>query len=285
MMCMPGHACSNDLLHAAHMCAGAALAGALAAYVLRQDSLDEPLVPEAVTAALQEQAERAAEGAAAAVGEQLEEGTHLVNWSNTHECRPKRFAQPETVEELEAIVADAHAKGASISCTVQWHACMRTLKQHACRSAAPLKSSLKGRVPHSPVCPGEKLRVMGSGLSPNGLPFSDEGILSLALLDRQAALLCCHALCKGTKRYLASHIPLLWQGEVRGPAAAAHHSRGRHPRGAGGAALPCSMLHACMLHLFLVCSLSDVLCCSAACHLMSACPLRRSWWRSCASTA
>jgi hypothetical protein len=31
---------------------------------------------------------------------------------------------------------------------------------------------------------------MGSGLSPNGLPFSDEGVLSLALLDRQAG---CHA--------------------------------------------------------------------------------------------
>ena len=36
---------------------------------------------------------------------------------------------------------------------------------------------------------GEKLRVMGSGLSPNGLPFSDEGVLSLALLDRSAAVL------------------------------------------------------------------------------------------------
>ena len=31
---------------------------------------------------------------------------------------------------------------------------------------------------------GEKLRVMGSGLSPNGLPFSEEGVLSLALLDK-----------------------------------------------------------------------------------------------------
>ncbi|EIE19735.1 L-galactono-1,4-lactone dehydrogenase-like protein [Coccomyxa subellipsoidea C-169] len=66
---------------------------------------------------------------------------HLVNWSNTHECRPKRFYQPETQEELEAIVREAHEKG-------------------------------------------EKLRCMGSGLSPNGLPFSDEGIVSLALLDK-----------------------------------------------------------------------------------------------------
>ena len=30
---------------------------------------------------------------------------------------------------------------------------------------------------------GEKLRCMGSGLSPNGLPFSGEGVVSLALLD------------------------------------------------------------------------------------------------------
>ena len=37
-----------------------------------------------------------------------------------------------------------------------------------------------------PVRAGEKLRVMGSGLSPNGLPFSDEGVLSLALMDRSA---------------------------------------------------------------------------------------------------
>ena len=33
------------------------------------------------------------------------------------------------------------------------------------------------------VLAGEKLRCMGSGLSPNGLPFSGEGVVSLALLD------------------------------------------------------------------------------------------------------
>jgi hypothetical protein len=118
---------------AAHVCTGAALAGALAAYVLRQDIEDEPLVPEAITEALQERAERAAEGAAAAVGggAEEEEGTHLVNWSSTHECRPKRFAQPETVEELEAIVADAHAKGAVIGMP----ACMHAPQRHACCNA------------------------------------------------------------------------------------------------------------------------------------------------------
>ena len=87
-------------------CLGAALAGAFAAYALRQDMNREPLVPEAVTEALGERLSTAAEGLLDA-----DEGNHLVNWSNTHECRPKRFHQPETPEELEAIVADAHAKG------------------------------------------------------------------------------------------------------------------------------------------------------------------------------
>ena len=36
---------------------------------------------------------------------------HLVNWSNTHECHPKRYYEPESVEELERIVAEAHEKG------------------------------------------------------------------------------------------------------------------------------------------------------------------------------
>lgn len=42
-----------------------------------------------------------------------EEEEHLlVNWSGTHECRPRMLAQPESLEELEALVADAHAAGA-----------------------------------------------------------------------------------------------------------------------------------------------------------------------------
>ena len=44
--------------------------------------------------------------------EDYENEHHIVNWSETHECRPKRFYQPETHEELEALVAEAHAKGA-----------------------------------------------------------------------------------------------------------------------------------------------------------------------------
>ena len=37
--------------------------------------------------------------------------------------------------------------------------------------------------PRNLLWSGEKLRCMGSGLSPNGLPFSQEGVVSLALLD------------------------------------------------------------------------------------------------------
>ena len=40
---------------------------------------------------------------------------HLVNWSNTHECHPKRYYEPETVEELEHIVAEAHEKGLALA--------------------------------------------------------------------------------------------------------------------------------------------------------------------------
>lgn len=39
---------------------------------------------------------------------------HLVNWSNTHECHPKRYYEPESVEELERIVAEAHEKGETL---------------------------------------------------------------------------------------------------------------------------------------------------------------------------
>ena len=50
--------------------------------------------------------------AAAATSEQIQQ---LVNWSGTHQIRPKRFFQPEPIEEVEDIVRDAHAKG-SMQC-------------------------------------------------------------------------------------------------------------------------------------------------------------------------
>lgn len=36
---------------------------------------------------------------------------HLVNWSGTHECQVQRFYQPETLEQLEATVKQAHTTG------------------------------------------------------------------------------------------------------------------------------------------------------------------------------
>lgn len=37
---------------------------------------------------------------------------HLVNWSGTHEVAVKRMYHPETLKELEALVAAAHTSGA-----------------------------------------------------------------------------------------------------------------------------------------------------------------------------
>mmetsp|Transcript_18685 Transcript_18685/g.56485 ORF Transcript_18685/g.56485 Transcript_18685/m.56485 type:complete len:605 (-) Transcript_18685:704-2518(-) len=73
-----------------------------------------------------------------------EEGAHLVNWSGTHEVHPRRLYQPETLEELQAIVAGHHQRG-------------------------------------------EKLRPVGSALSPNGLGFADGGegdMVSCSLMDK-----------------------------------------------------------------------------------------------------
>ena len=60
-------------------------------------------------------------GPADAAGDKDEDEEHLlVNWSGTHECRPRVLAQPESLEELEALVADAHAAGtAAAVCSVR----------------------------------------------------------------------------------------------------------------------------------------------------------------------
>uniref|UniRef100_A0A061QTN3 L-galactono-1,4-lactone dehydorogenase n=1 Tax=Tetraselmis sp. GSL018 TaxID=582737 RepID=A0A061QTN3_9CHLO len=68
-------------------------------------------------------------------------GAHLVNWSGTHEVTPQRLYQPETLEELERIVAEAHNEG-------------------------------------------RKIRAVGSGLSPNGIAFSEQCMISMGLLDK-----------------------------------------------------------------------------------------------------
>jgi L-galactono-1,4-lactone dehydrogenase len=65
----------------------------------------------------------------------------IVNWSGTHHCQPKRLYQPETHEQVEAIVEEA----------------------------ARTKT---------------KLRCIGSGLSPNGIAFDSDGMISLSLMDK-----------------------------------------------------------------------------------------------------
>jgi len=67
--------------------------------------------------------------------------------SNTHEVSTARYFQPESIAELEALVAEAHAKR-------------------------------------------QKLRPVGSGLSPNGLGFSGGGMVNLALCDKARPLAC-----------------------------------------------------------------------------------------------
>ena len=94
------------------MLVGAALAGAAAVYLSGQGK-------DSVVADVAE-----------ATDEQLQQ---LVNWSGTHRIRPKRFFQPETTQEVEDIVKDAHEKGKLL--------CQRLLL---------LRMGLRALVPRSP---------------------------------------------------------------------------------------------------------------------------------------
>lgn len=65
----------------------------------------------------------------------------IVNWSATHSVETMKLHQPESIAELEALVASAHASG-------------------------------------------RKLRVLGSAISPNGIGFSSDEMVTLSLCDR-----------------------------------------------------------------------------------------------------
>lgn len=69
------------------------------------------------------------------------ENEELVNWSGTHSCLVKKLYQPESSEQVEAIVSQANA----------------------------------GK---------QKIRCVGSALSPNGISFEEEGMMSLSLMDK-----------------------------------------------------------------------------------------------------
>eukprot|EP00249_Psilotum_nudum_P019764 c27407_g1_i2 orf=207-1967(-) len=78
----------------------------------------------------------------AKVDQKVGSDEHVVtNWSGTHVARTKVCIQPESLEELEAVVVDANSKR-------------------------------------------QKLRPVGSGLSPNGIGLSDDGMVNLALMDK-----------------------------------------------------------------------------------------------------
>lgn len=68
------------------------------------------------------------------------ESQDLLNWSATHQVTTSRYFQPETIDELKAIVNHAHQTR-------------------------------------------QKLRPVGSALSPNGLSFSPDGMINLANMD------------------------------------------------------------------------------------------------------
>ncbi|XP_068658486.1 L-galactono-1,4-lactone dehydrogenase 2, mitochondrial [Aristolochia californica] len=72
----------------------------------------------------------------------LPEDLHIVsNWSGTREVQTRVFLQPENLQELEKIVADANEKR-------------------------------------------QKIRPVGSGLSPNGIALQRGGMVNLALMDK-----------------------------------------------------------------------------------------------------
>ena len=76
------------------VCPGAAIAGALGAGAISWEMVHH-------------HSNFKDEGAA----EGTDDSNVLVNWSSTHECRPKEFHQPETTQEVEALVSKAHDAG------------------------------------------------------------------------------------------------------------------------------------------------------------------------------
>lgn len=56
---------------------------------------------------------------------------HLVNWSGTHECQVARYYQPETVEQLEELVKQAHEQGERRHPLPQWAALLALLARRS----------------------------------------------------------------------------------------------------------------------------------------------------------
>ena len=83
-----GLECCSTALHS--LCAGAAVAGAITAGCINY---------------FREQTEAGTDG------DSTDDSHELVNWSNTHQCKPKVFHEPETTEQIKAVVAKAHAAG------------------------------------------------------------------------------------------------------------------------------------------------------------------------------
>jgi FAD/FMN-containing dehydrogenase len=54
-------------------------------------------------------------------GDEEDERTVILNWSGTHECRPAVIHLPESLAEVEALVAQAHADGTKLRPMVRGH--------------------------------------------------------------------------------------------------------------------------------------------------------------------
>jgi hypothetical protein len=108
---------------------------------------------------------------APAAGEEDADGDDqlLVNWSGTHECRPCALAQPESLEELEAVVAHAHEQGAPSPWT---SSCVRALAP-GCGGLCSCSATVN-----------KLLRVHALALGPWGLMQPLDGALSCSRLGR-----------------------------------------------------------------------------------------------------
>jgi L-galactono-1,4-lactone dehydrogenase len=47
---------------------------------------------------------------------QMLENQHLINWSGTHECTVGHLYQPESLDELETVVREAHSRASKLRC-------------------------------------------------------------------------------------------------------------------------------------------------------------------------
>ena len=106
------------------------------------------------------------------------------NWSATHKVRPKQLFQPETTQELQQIVADCQTSGGAAHALMSFWTCYSHLHVTRSKVLSIVMVLLRPAILLALYCTGQRIRVVGSGLSPNGMAFCPQGMLSTALLDK-----------------------------------------------------------------------------------------------------